>query len=281
MGIHLSAQVKGNLSIENVSVAGTDVYFDIYMNERVGSSGPIYLSHSDFVIFFDPTAFNYPQFSIESHPNPPGGIQGGYCSFVPTNTSGTNTDFCRFVYHTNLSASVLSANEIVVNLNAPSPNTTTIFNENIARIDQQLLTHRLGTFKMTGYNNTPFQFTWDSIAGLHTLVYSYSDVFPHTGYEVDLTYKNSQLIGTTSNENTDNSFEYIVFPNPADTYLSIELEGALEASYQLFDVKGRLLRTGQFTGQERLETDELMVGTYFLRLSAGDSIVVEKVVVLR
>lgn len=277
----LSAQVTGNVSIENVSVMGTDVFFDIYLQETTASTGPIYLGNADFYIFLDPLAFNNPQLSIETNPNPPGGIQGGYCSFVPTNAGGTNTDFCRLLYHTNQSTTFLSADELAINLNGPTPGTQAVFTDNIARIDNQASTHRLGTFKLSGYNNTPFQLIWDTSVGFETQVFTLADTIPFISSPVDLTFTDSPLIGTSSNETADVAFEYTVFPNPTDSDLTIELEGTIEAEYHLFDVNGRLIRTGVFTEQTILETDELAVGTYFLRLSAEDSFVVEKVVIAR
>lgn len=106
-----------------------------------------------------------------------------------------------------------------------------------------------------------------------------ADCQGHVGSAITLnTYECSF---TSSNEVTDQSFSYTVFPNPTDSYLTIELEGTHKAEYQLFDVHGRLLDTGVFREQVRLETDDLVVGTYFLRLGVGDSFRVEKVVVLR
>lgn len=278
---NLSAQVTGNVSIENVSVMGTDVFFDIYLHETAGSTGPIHLGNADFYIFFDPLAFNSPQLSVELNPNPPGGLQGGFCSFEPTNTAGTNTDFCRFLYNTNQSTTFLTADELAVNLNGLTPSTNAVFMDNVAKIDNQPSTHRLGTYKMTGYNNTPFQFIWDTSVGFETQIFTLADTMPFISSPVDLTFTDSPIIGTSSNETVDVPFEYAVFPNPTESYLTIELEGTLEAEYQLYDVNGRLLETGEFNERTVVETDELAVGTYFLRLSAEDTSVVEKIVVAR
>jgi len=277
----ITAQVTGNVSIENVGVVGSDVFFDIFINETPGSTGPIYLGHADFYIFYDPAAFNNPQLSVESDPNPPGGLQGGYCNFMPTNTGGTNTDFCRFIYHTNQSTVFLGADELAINLNGPTPNTIPSFEDNVAKIDNQALTHRLGTFKLTGYNNTPFQLIWDTSVGFETQLFTLADSAPFISSPVNLSFTDSPMIGTSSNEDIPVSFTYSVFPNPVSDHLTVSVEGGLETVFQLYDVGGRLLQEGQFTGSTQLDTERLGVGTYFLRLNADGDSVVERVVVAR
>jgi len=278
---NLYAQVTGNVSIENVGVVGSDVFFDIYLHETAGSTGPIYLGNADFYIFYDPAAFNNPQLFVETNPNPPGGLQGGYCTFEPTNTGGTNSDFCQFIYHSNQSTVFLGTDELGINLNGPAPGTNSAFLDNIARIDNQPSTHRLGSYKITGYNNTPFQLIWDTSVGFETLVFTLADTIPFFSSPVVLTFTDSPIIGTSSNEETDASFSYTVFPNPANDYLTVETEETQEMTYQLFDVHGRLLSEGLFSGQAVVGTDQLAVGTYYLRLSAGEASVVEKVVIAR
>ncbi len=279
---NLFAQVTGHVSIENVSVTGTDVFFDVYLNETAGSTGPIYLGNADFYIFYDPAAFNNPLVSVELDPNPPNGLQGGYCSFLPTNTGGTNGDFCRFLYNTNQSTTFVGNNQIAINLNGPSPGTQTAFLDNMALIDTQLSTHRLGTYKITGYNNTPFNLIWDTSMGFKTQVFTLEDTAPFFSSEVVLTHTDSPLIGTSSNEETAITFGYSVFPNPTNQYLTIEVEGTQESEFRLFDVNGRLLNTGLFTGRTVLETAALPSGAYFLKLSnAENEFAVEKVIVTR
>lgn len=83
---------------------------------------------------------------------------------------------------------------------------------------------------------------------------------------------------TSSNELPDQAYAYTVFPNPTSDLLTIELEGGQETSYALFDLQGRLINEGIVTGSTTLDTKELAVGTYYLRLGVG---VVEKVLVSR
>jgi len=280
--IHGSAQVTGNVSIENVNVVGTDVFFDIYLHETTGSTGPIFLGNADFYIFFDPAAFNNPLLTVELNPTPPNGLQGGYCTFNPTNAGGTNTDFCRFVYNANSSTTFLTTDELAINLNGPTPGTSSAFNDNMARIDNQPSTHRLGTYKLTGYNGTAFQLTWDYTDGFVTQVFTLSDVSPFYSSPVTLTFTDSPMIGgTSSNENSEASFSYSVFPNPTNDYLTIEMEDVQEITFQLFDLQGRLLNEGQFTSRTTVDTDKLAVGTYYLKLSTDVSSVIEKVIIAR
>jgi|GEM_PF-3846015 len=85
----------------------------------------------------------------------------------------------------------------------------------------------------------------------------------------------------TSNEILEPSVDYRVFPNPTNDFLTVAVDQTQEMTYQLFGVHGSLLREGLISGQAVLETNELAVGTYFLRLNTDNVSVVERVVVAR
>ncbi len=144
-----NAQVDVTLTVENQNVVGSDFFFDIYLQATSAPTNPLYLGNADFVLTFNVGNFTNPTISKE----PQAGVSYGYCTFVPSDPSGSNTDITRTNYYDN-TAPTLNGNEIIINLNGPTPSDQTAFNTRVAKIDEQASTHRLGRFKITGISNT-------------------------------------------------------------------------------------------------------------------------------
>ncbi len=138
MPLALPAQLEVTLAVENQVISGQDFYFDIYLVRTSANPDNIYLAGSDFVLNYDHTNFNSP--SLES--------VNGFCSFGPSDGSGSNTTITQSNYESSTSVSLIS-DMVVINLDGPSPDATTI-NTRVAMINQNMQWHRLGRFKISG-----------------------------------------------------------------------------------------------------------------------------------
>lgn len=101
--------------------------------------------------------------------------------------------------------------------------------------------------------------------GLHLV----SAQAPFSGGEGDGYGRASLSIGTNVKEASAQAWR--VYPQPARVGQAIELSYIADqpATWALLDLQGRSLRQGQFSSQQaaRLETDELLPGRYFLRIT--------------
>lgn len=166
------SQVNVDLTIENQETVGNDYFFDIYLT--ITGTNPLYLGNSDFVLTFNASDFTSPSITSE-------GTSPGFCTFVPTDQSGNNILFTRDAYFNNTSVEIMNTNELLINLNGPAPSTQTNFDTRVARIDNTLLTHRLGRFKVSGISNTSgfMNLLWKTDgAGVTTQVFALEPVSP-------------------------------------------------------------------------------------------------------
>ena len=69
-----------------------------------------------------------------------------------------------------------------------------------------------------------------------------------------------------------------VYPNPANDVLNIVIE-ANNFKYQLVNSLGQVVRNGNATNKTVIKTGDLNKGVYFLQVSTGAKVMVEKVVV--
>jgi len=165
-------QVSADLTIENQQVVGTDFFFDIYLT-RTGTND-LYLGNADFVLTFDAVNFNSPVLSKE-------GTAPGFCTFVPTDQSGFNTLITQMNYFNGTSVEILNGNQLVINLNGPTPGDITAFNSSVAWINDSPSTHRLGRFKVSGINNPSgfMNLQWKTTGtGVNTQVFTLAPVSP-------------------------------------------------------------------------------------------------------
>lgn len=141
----LFPQVTVDLTIENQQAVGTDFFFDLYLT-RTGTND-LYLATADFVLTFEAGNFNTPVLSKEPTAAP------GLCTFVPTDLNFPNPLITQINYFNNTAVEILSGNQLVINLNGPTPTDIEALNTSVARIDNSVLTHRFGRFKVSGIQN--------------------------------------------------------------------------------------------------------------------------------
>ena len=77
----------------------------------------------------------------------------------------------------------------------------------------------------------------------------------------------------------ENSLESLsIYPNPVSNTLTIN-GGNAEYSYMMFNGMGQMVANGSAYGTEKISVEGLLKGVYFLRLTSGTQVRVEKVVV--
>ena len=76
----------------------------------------------------------------------------------------------------------------------------------------------------------------------------------------------------------ENEAEFAIYPNPVNNTLFIN-SGNAEFSYEMFNSLGQKVATGKATGSTQISVNDLKKGIYFLRLTTGTQVRMEKVVV--
>ena len=74
---------------------------------------------------------------------------------------------------------------------------------------------------------------------------------------------------------------YKIYPNPSNGYFKVLLDSSLpevKAEYFITDSQGRMMKKGEVNSGEIIDLRYLNKGLYFIRLKAGNSISVEKIV---
>ena len=172
------SQVSADLTIENQLAIGNDYFFDIYITST--GTNPVYLGNADFVLTFNASDFTSPVITSE-------GDTPGFCTLVPTIQNATNILFTQDLYFNNTSVEITNGNELLINLNGPTPSTQTNFDTRVARIDNTVLIHRLGRFKVSGIENTSgfMNLQWKMTgAGVTTQVFTLDTVSPWNSTQV-------------------------------------------------------------------------------------------------
>ena len=72
--------------------------------------------------------------------------------------------------------------------------------------------------------------------------------------------------------------EFAIYPNPVNNTLFIN-GGNAEYSYEMYNGMGQKVASGNATGNTQINVNDMMKGVYFLRLTTGTQVRVEKVVV--
>ena len=76
----------------------------------------------------------------------------------------------------------------------------------------------------------------------------------------------------------ENETEFVIYPNPANSTLCINC-GNAEYSYTMYNGMGQVVANGNAQGTEQISVNNMTKGVYFLRLTSGTQVRVEKVVV--
>ncbi len=102
----------------------------------------------------------------------------------------------------------------------------------------------------------------------------------HRYYNVDGTWQSSQIDGalllrplvgpalpvTAITDKTKNQLSWSLAPNPAQDYIHVRVAGKGPFNYRISDVQGRILDSGQTSGDADIPVGRLSPGMYFLQL---------------
>ena len=72
--------------------------------------------------------------------------------------------------------------------------------------------------------------------------------------------------------------EFTIYPNPVNNILYIN-GGNTEYRYEMYNGMGQMVVKGTAQGTEQISVDGMTKGVYFLRLTSGTQVHMEKVVV--
>ena len=76
----------------------------------------------------------------------------------------------------------------------------------------------------------------------------------------------------------ENEAEFAIYPNPVNNTLYVS-SGDAEFSYEMFNGMGQKVASGNATGNAQINVNDMTKGIYFLRLTTGTQVRMEKVVV--
>jgi hypothetical protein len=76
----------------------------------------------------------------------------------------------------------------------------------------------------------------------------------------------------------ENEAEFTIYPNPVNNMLYIN-GGNAQYSYVMYNGMGQMMAKGIAKGTEQISVDGMTKGVYFLRLTSGTQVHMEKVVV--
>lgn len=76
---------------------------------------------------------------------------------------------------------------------------------------------------------------------------------------------NSQPISVSEIENK--YFDFTIYPNPANSFLTIETESEGTVTFYIYNNIGRLIEEGKVNGKQIVETNSLSAGLYLVRLN--------------
>ncbi|MEM6722819.1 MAG: T9SS type A sorting domain-containing protein, partial [Bacteroidota bacterium] len=193
----------------------TELFFDIFLNTTPDNpGGDLYLADSDFIISFNETVFDQPEFSKVEDPDLTT-IQYGYVTLLPTVVTGTIIDdvFRASVYNSQSTAVSFTGEDLIVSYSGPTPTDIITLQNNIPRIDGDEFTHRFGRFKVTGLTDptADFELEWNTTGILTTDIYSYNpDDF--NAYQIDLCTAVEPFVDTSETDPQGSlEFEFITF----------------------------------------------------------------------
>ncbi len=148
-----SAAVNADVLVRNQRFGHDTLFFDIYLQATTTSS--LFLSNSDFILHFNEANFTNPELNYLTGSTE---LYNAYGN--ATNSYDTN-------FGTRIDSDGMNAYKLMIFVQLPSYSNQSDFLTKIARIDQQELTHKLGTFYITGATtlNANPQISWATTGG--------------------------------------------------------------------------------------------------------------------
>ncbi len=172
------------LDIRNQHYIDNTFYFDIYLQR---TSGEVHLGNADFVLDYNEANFNSPIL--------------GYVANTSElkNSIGTPLSYGNNIA-TTIGATGDNANRLIINLAGPSSIASqTQFDAIIARLDSQVLTHKLGTFQISNAINTNVSANLEWVTasfGAKTMVFTHQNTTPWKSTRIELLTANNPSLLT-------------------------------------------------------------------------------------
>lgn len=156
-------------------IQADEVIFDVYFS-TCESDEVLYLGTSDIRFTLGDNFIGLTSSIVE-------GTSESYFNFTATNVE---SDIVHFFYSTEIGIDATN-HEMFINIAAPNPTTQANFDNQVAAIDHQPETHRLGRFMVTGYTGEgELQFELKtSGAGLLTEIFAFENMPPFSVYPVN------------------------------------------------------------------------------------------------
>ena len=258
---NLFSQVRVKADVTNQQIIGNYVYFDIYLMQDAGSSGPCYLGTCDFKFTFNNTYFTTPVLSRVA------------TSTSLHSTDGTLLTTYPFAYN-------VTGNTLTINTNIVAFADQAEFDAMVARIDATPLYHKLGTFRVLSavpFTTGTMGLTWKTGVG-GTVITTFAPVdpwnltatvnnltiIPDLPLPIELTSftgnvankRDVTLNWSTASENNNKGFEIERKANTTETWSNIGY----------IDGKGTTTTTTSYTFSDR----RLNTGKYNYRLKQID-----------
>jgi len=135
-----------------------------------------------------------------------------------------------------------------------------------------------GITKNTGFGSTSFgdvpyggQQLWEAVSNGHPTTSGYIDITQTKTFSLYLTGAQAEV---------ENSLEHTLnlYPNPAKSFLSVDMPLTGQISYQIFDISGKLVQSG-LLDEPTIQLNNLNSGTYFIQIIGKDQRVVKQFVV--
>jgi len=86
-----------------------------------------------------------------------------------------------------------------------------------------------------------------------------------------------RIIDNLSSTGFDFSSSLIIYPNPASTFVQIEINSSEEFNVELFDMSGRKLYQTQMNGDISIDLNAYATGIYFVKIGDGENSITKKI----
>ena len=119
----------------------------------------------------------------------------------------------------------------------------------------------------------------DSPNGIYTITVSHKGSLTSGSQNFSLIVTGTSLVNLSQN-NIDSQNSFVLYPNPANDFVGVNL-GTVEAdSYDLIDLQGRIINSGSLEGKsnETISLSGLQSGVYFVKINSNSKSVVKKII---
>ena len=151
-----------DITILNKRLIGNELFFDIYLKSY---SNACYLGDADLVLDFNNDLFTNPTLEKVY------GNGESFCTFVPSIQNQTNNSNTQNNYYS-YTTTEIRINDAVISVRYPLTYlaTESDFNTQVAKIDNSQNVHRLGRFKITGFNGSAgsTNLIWSDLVGVYS-----------------------------------------------------------------------------------------------------------------